>query len=188
MTKLISQAEYARRRGVSRQYVSRLVRDGVIALHDGKIDPASADAALAARRDPARPVRRKAGGSEAELSQTQEPSAGDAPTPSETVRLPGGAGGDLPKMLLKTRIKSELEKGRLLEIKARVEAGKYVDADEVKVAAFNKARIVRDGLLNIPDRVASMLAAETDEHKVHELLSMEIRAVLEELTGGAERI
>ncbi len=88
-------------------------------------------------------------------------------------------------MLLKTRIKSELEKGKLLEIKARVEAGKYVDADEVKVAAFNKARIVRDGLLNIPGRMASLLAAESNEHKVHELLAHEIRAVLEELSGGA---
>ena len=68
-----------------------------------------------------------------------------------------------------------------------MEAGKYVDADEVKVAAFNKARIVRDGLLNIPDRLAALLAAESDEHKVHKLLASEIRAVLEEQSGGAER-
>ena len=49
----------ARRRGVSRQYVSRLVKEGVIRLKNGKVDPAQADAALAARRDPARPMRRK---------------------------------------------------------------------------------------------------------------------------------
>ncbi len=181
----ISQSEYARRRGVSRQYVSRLVKEGVIRLRNGKVDPAQADAALAARRDPARPMRRKTAGPKAQGAPRT--STQDVPVSVDAATLSGSAGGDLPKMLLKTRIKSELEKGKLLEIKARVEAGKYVDADEVKVAAFNKARVVRDGLLNIPDRLAALLAAESDEHKVHELLASEIRAALEELTGGAER-
>jgi hypothetical protein len=186
MPSLISQSEYARQRGVSRQYVSRLVRQGVIALENGKVDPVKADAALAARRDPARPMRRKQVNTEVQRAAETRPQ--DAAVSTDTVQLPGSGGGDLPKMLLKTRIKSELEKGKLLEIKARVEAGKYVDADEVKVAAFNRARIVRDGLLNIPDRMASLLAAESNEHKVHELLTQEIRTALEELTGGAERI
>ena len=187
---LISQSEYARARGVSRQYVSRLVKQGVITLENGKIDPARADAALEARRDPGRAPRRKAVKTGAE--RVQKTPAQDAsvsvPVSTETVMLPGSGNGDLPKMLLKTRIKSELEKGKLLEIKARVEAGKYVDADEVKVAAFNRARIVRDGLLNIPDRMASLLAAESDGAKIHTILNAEIRSVLEELTGGAERI
>ncbi len=148
----ISQSEYARRRGVSRQYVSRLVKEGVIRLKNGKVDPAQADAALAARRDPARPARRKKVG-----AKTPQPPVQDVPVSVDAATLPGSAGGDLPKMLLKTRIKSELEKGKLLEIKARVEAGKYVDTDEVKMAAFSKARVVRDGLLNIPDRLAALL-------------------------------
>ncbi|HFB98051.1 MAG TPA: hypothetical protein ENJ62_02830 [Bryobacterales bacterium] len=181
----ISQSEYARRRGVSRQYVSRLVKEGVIRLKNGKVDPAQADAALAARRDPARPLRRKK--PKTDTKRTSQAATQDSSVSVDAATLPGSAAGDLPKMLLKTRIKSELEKGKLLEIKARVEAGKYVDADEVKVAAFNKARIVCDGLLNIPDRLAALLAAESDEHKVHKLLASEIRAVLEELSGGAER-
>ncbi len=56
---LISQSEYARRRGVSRQYVSRLVKQGVIVLENGKVNPVRADAALEARRDPARAPGRK---------------------------------------------------------------------------------------------------------------------------------
>ena len=47
----ISQSEYARRRGVSRQYVSRLVKEGVIRLENGKVDPARADAALKAAKN-----------------------------------------------------------------------------------------------------------------------------------------
>ncbi|MDP6405403.1 MAG: hypothetical protein QF797_09365, partial [Alphaproteobacteria bacterium] len=90
-------------------------------------------------------------------------------------------------LLLKTRIKSEVERAKLLEIKAKVEAGKYVDADDVKVAAFNKARVVRDALLNIPERLAAVLAAETDKQRVHGMLVTEIRAACEELSGDSGR-
>lgn len=182
---LITQAEWARQRGFSRQYASRLVRRGVVPLIDGKVDPVQADAALAALREPARPLRRA------------RPSESKASKPEATSPLkPGSSGpeplslpqsGDLPTLLLKTRIKSEVERARLLEIKARVEAGKYVDADDVKVAAFNRARVVRDSLLNIPDRLASVVAAESDSRKVHAMLAAEIRQALEDLTGGPER-
>lgn len=75
----------------------------------------------------------------------------------------------------------------MLELKAKVEAGRYVDADAVRVAAFNKARTTRDNLLNIPDRLSGALAAESDAHKVHAMLAAKIRQALEGLTGGPER-
>ena len=182
---LITQAEWARRRGFSRQYARRLVEKGVVRLIDGKVDPAQADAALTSIREPARPVRRT------EPPQTgpgnRSPTAPRKPESSSPEPLSLPQGGDLPTLLLKTRIKSEVERARLLEIKARVEAGKYVDADEIKVAAFNRARVVRDSLLNIPDRLAGILAAEGDAQKVHAMLATEIRQALEELTGGPER-
>jgi hypothetical protein len=181
----MTQAEWARRHGFSRQYVSRLVSKGVVHLINGKVDPAQADAALAAIREPARPARRtKPTQTGRGHRSAAAPSSPEASGP-EPLSLPHG--GDLPTLLLKTRIKSEVERARLLEIKARVEAGKYVDADEIKVAAFNRARVVRDSLLNIPDRLAGVIAAESDAQKVHAMLATEIRQALEELTGGPER-
>ena len=177
---LITQAEWARRHGFSRQYVGRLVKRGVIQLINGKVDPAAADVALEALRDPARPRRRKA-------PRRPEPDAVRAADLSRDEALSLPQGGDLPTLLLRTRIKSEVERSRLLEIKAKVEAGKFVDADEVKAAAFNRARVVRDSLLNIPDRLAAVIAAEADATTIHALLSTEIRQALEELTGGPER-
>ena len=172
---LVSQAEYARQRGVSRQYIGQMVSKGVIELKNKKVDPTQADKALASVREPARPERR---------SQTKtDPAPTLVSLPSETPQLPQG--GDLSTLLLKTRIKSEVEKAKLLEIKARAEAGKYVDADEVKVAAFNRARVVRDSLLNIPERLAAVLAAEEDASRVHALLHAEIRSALEDLSGAS---
>lgn len=177
---LVSQAEYARQRGVSRQYIGQMVAKGVIVLKDRKVDTDQADAALAAVREPARPERR--------ATPKSEPAPKPIIPATDLPALPqggGAGGGDLPTLLLKTRIKSEVEKAKLLEIKARVEAGKYVDADEVKVAAFNKARVARDALMNIPERLAAVLAAETDAARVHAMLTNEIRAALEDLTGAS---
>jgi len=175
---LISQAEYARKRGVSRQYVGQMVAKGIIQLVDKKVDVDQADVALAAIRDPARAERRPKHDDDAPApvpGTDGNQSAAYAPTFSQS-------GNDLPTLLLKTRIKSEVERAKLLEIKAKVEAGKYVDADDVKLVAFNKARVVRDALMNIPERLAAVLAAETDTQRVHNMLMTELRTALEELS------
>jgi hypothetical protein len=48
---LITQAEYARHRGVSPQAVNKMVKSGRIPLTNGRIDPAAADFALGTVRD-----------------------------------------------------------------------------------------------------------------------------------------
>lgn len=169
MTKLLSQKAYAEYKGFSRQYVNELVRDGVLCLKRGKIDRDEADTVLDARREPARPLRRNA----PENTVPAMPSA-------ETRR--GLSPAELPTLLLKTRIKSETEKAKLLEIKAKVEAGKYIDRDAVEAALFKRVRQVRDNFLSIPDRLDAQIAAETDRHKIHRMLTDEIVRVLEDLS------
>lgn len=150
---LISQAEWARKHGFSRQYANQLVKEGTLKAVEGKIDEEQADMALAAIRD---------------LSKTEKRSSQEST--------------ELSTLLLKTRIKNEMERGKLLEARAKVEIGELIAVDEFKQAAFNKARIVRDNLLNIPDRVANLLASVDDASKIHELLSQEIRNSLEGLS------
>ncbi|MCF6147284.1 MAG: hypothetical protein E3K37_01350 [Candidatus Kuenenia sp.] len=58
-----------------------------------------------------------------------------------------------------------------------------VPAKDVESAAFEIARQVQDALLNIPDRLAALLAAETDKIKIHEMLEKEIDLALEKLSG-----
>ena len=88
---LVSQAEYARQRGVSRQYVGQMVAKGIIGLSNRKVNTDQADAALAALREPARPERRPNPG-----TPVQVPSAPPSPA------LPTYA-GDLPTLLLNHR-------------------------------------------------------------------------------------
>ena len=42
--------------------------------------------------------------------------------------------------------------------------------------------MVRDGILNIPDRIAGDLAAETDQFAIHQKLTAELRKALEGLS------
>ncbi len=73
---------------------------------------------------------------------------------------------------------------RLAKIEFEEKTAKLISRDEVQVAAFTKARTVRDNLLNIPDRLAATLAAEGDADKVHQILTREIRKALDELAGA----
>lgn len=157
---LITQTEWAKEQGFSKQYVCYLVKNGIVELKDGMIDREQANESLEATSDPSQPRRRKSMGNSERSSS------------------------DLATMLLKTRIKNEIERGKLLEAKAKAEIGELVPIDEVKTAAFSTARVVRDNLLNIPDRVSALLASLSSSEKIHQTLTEEIRTALEELSQG----
>lgn len=70
-----------------------------------------------------------------------------------------------------------------LEYEASV--GKLVDAGEVKARAFRMARSARDSLLTLPDRLAPVLASETDVQAVHRLLLEDIERVCQRLADAA---
>src|SRR6266576_5546851 len=143
----VTQAEWAREKGFSRQYVCSLAKKGIVELKDGLIDPEQANEAVAAIRDPNQPLRRKNN-----LEREEK----------------------LSTILLKTRIKNETERGKLLEAKVKAEVGKFVSIEEVKTEAFNVARVVRNNLLNIPNRVSALLASLSDTEKIHMALTEEI--------------
>lgn len=180
----LSARQYAQRIGVSGSYVSRLVRDGKLPTDtEGRIDADEADRILAALREPARRANRAA--LPLASAPVSTPPSVVAPTWPLSPRsdLPSPGSSDLPTLLLRARTKTEVEKGKLLELKAKVEAGRFVDADEVKVAAFNKARVVRDALVNLASRLAPLVAAESDERTCFDLIDREVRQALEELAG-----
>ncbi|MBF0116900.1 MAG: hypothetical protein HQM04_17890, partial [Magnetococcales bacterium] len=171
---LISQSEWARQKGFSRQYVGKLVSQGTIQLVDGKIDTVQAENALASIREPARELQRATipTATSAKMVIQEKPAptvppvvfasptptpatkpAAFVPRPMHTVDLPSGSAGDLSTLLLKARIKSEVKRASLLEIREKVETGKLVDADEMEMAAFNRGRAVRAAWEAWPNRV-----------------------------------
>jgi phage terminase Nu1 subunit (DNA packaging protein) len=163
----VTSAEFADSQGFSRPYVTKLVQQGVIVRDaKGQINEDAALAALQARREPSRAMRRGRLGKNIEVS--------------------GGGQETLSTMLLKSRIKTEVERGKLTEINRKRREGELVERRDVEEAAFSNARRVRDALMNIPARVASLYAAETDPQKIHQNLEDEIRTVLIDLIDETE--
>jgi phage terminase Nu1 subunit (DNA packaging protein) len=163
----VNSAEFADSQGFSRPYVTKLVRQGVIVRDaKGQINEDAALAALQARREPSRPIRRG--------------------RLEKNIEISGGGQETLSTMLLKSRIKTEVERGKLTEINRKRREGELVERSDVEEAAFSNARRVRDALMNIPARVASLYAAETDPQKIHQNLEDEIRNILIDLIRETE--
>ena len=84
----------------------------------------------------------------------------------------------------KARAIREHYQARLAKLEYEQKVGSLVSRDEVKIAAFNTLRQFRDAILNIPDRLAAMLAAETDAAKCYEILATEIRKSLNDFADA----
>ena len=149
----MSQAEYARHRAKSRQYISRLAKAGVLVMRGGKVDVAASDAVLDDRPEKV---------SEAATSATVEAA------PQTT----SYAQAKLADMVFRARL-------RKLEYETR--SGRLILVDEVKVQWFRLVRQIRDKLLGLPAKLAPQLAALAEVRQVRELLAVEIEAVLRSL-------
>lgn len=166
---LVSQRSYAKHRGISLAAVQKAIKAGRIqTAGDGKIDLTQADADWARNTGP------RARTSIARLSPLSPRTAPAAADP-----VTGGLD------YARARAVRESYLARLAKIDFEERSGKLVSRDEVQVAAFNRFRTFRDGMLNIPDRVSAMLAAESDPAKVHAVLTTEIRKALLEFADGA---
>lgn len=68
-----------------------------------------------------------------------------------------------------------------LEYEERVQ--KLIEAEKVDAEWFRLTRIVRDAVMNIPSRLAGVLASESDERTVNQILEKELRDALEALAS-----
>ena len=84
--------------------------------------------------------------------------------------------------LTEAQTKKEQYLASLRKLEFEEKSGKLIPADEAEREFFDLGRTIRDSLLNIPDRIGSLLAAESDEIKVTEILTNEIRQALEVLS------
>lgn len=81
------------------------------------------------------------------------------------------------------RTEKEIYRAKMAKLNYERMDGTLILAEAVKAAAFDKARLVRDSLLNIPNRISPIVAAEKDVKKVNEMLDKEIRQCLETLSN-----
>ncbi len=73
-------------------------------------------------------------------------------------------------------------KALLSELEYRKQMGELVKRSAVESEWFRIGRQVRDVMLNIPPRISGIVAAETDQRKVHEIIHAEILKALNALS------
>lgn len=172
---MMTQAEYARYRGVSRQAVSKAVQAGRIVLaDDGRIDPEAADASWRRNTDPSKPSNSVAGNPRGAVPRRHR-----SGLQAEHLNLAGSGSG--PDYHVSRAVREALQ-AKLLRLEYELKTGKLIDAEESRRAAFQDNRRVRDLLLAIPDRTAAQLAACSDPSECHRILTAEIRRACEELS------
>lgn len=168
---LISQAEYARRRGCSKQAVSKAVKAGRVTLIDGQIDPEIADREWARNTDPEQQER--GAPEQFEITQARvQASAHEAEPP--VVRE------DNP-LLIDAKARTEKLRADLLEIEIREKRGELIVANDARRVQFNLARSTRNAILAVPARLAPLLAPIADAAEIERVLEAELRKICQQL-------
>ncbi len=84
--------------------------------------------------------------------------------------------------LANAKMAKETFSAKLAQLNYEQKSGKLCRVDEVERAAANAARITRDSLMSLPDKLSPILASETEIEDIRDLLEKEISQVLENLT------
>lgn len=165
-----NRSEYALHLGVSPAYVTKLGKQGrlVELEQDGRrvVDFELSDRLVKNTADMAR----------ADNGANAAPRAAAPVTSSE--------GGRVDAIFRQAQAQERAYNAKLTELEYRQKIGELVPVADVRKVAIETARNVREAVLAIPDRVVSILAAETDPARVHAILVNEIRQAL---SGLADR-
>jgi hypothetical protein len=182
---------YAKHRGVSVNAVSKAVKAGRITAEvnkDGKrwINAEKADKQWAentsGRKDEIVAAPVKPATARAPAAKPAHKAAPAAEEPEEEAPE-----GEQPEQKKNTYAFSRgIREGfmaKLARLEFEEKAGRLVPADKVKIDAYKIGRTVRDSILNVADQLSHDLAAEGDPHKIHIMLTTELRKALDSLEG-----
>lgn len=171
---LITQSEYARRRGVAKSAVARAVREGRITLINGRVDQAVADIQWAkntrARADSGRStaLAATAGATPALLPEN----AATAPD------LPAGVQADDDYQSLRVRReRAQLETAERENAKA---AGQLVEREAVERGTFDTFRALRDAIMSTPVRAAAKAVGLADTRDIERVFTAELRQAFDD--------
>lgn len=189
---LITQAEYARRRGLNKSTISRQVRDQIIPTHGERrlIDPAEADLARENNTDPTRGRRnseaaQKPAGKTPKVAQSKklhatpekkpEPDNSAAKPTNKTSSASSYADARAYGQDLKNQ-QSEIELARL--------RGELIDRDAVRKSMAELAQAAVGAWIQWPARVYAEMAAElnVDSATLHQVLDRHVRMHAEDIS------
>jgi len=118
-------------------------------------------------------------------ASTTAPAGSPAPSPAACDGPDTGTPeGDGPEGedFLAARTRREVAEAHLAELKLAEQQGAVIQIEAVRAIWSRRVASTRDALLQIPSRLAPVVAAESNLDKVAELMETEIRQALAELS------
>ncbi|MFC5498145.1 hypothetical protein ACFPOE_11415 [Caenimonas terrae] len=194
--KLLTQAEYARHRkarglsGGSREAVRKAVDRGHISVFgpDKLVDQVLADTQWERNTRVRASAEAPATGNTAQdlvdAAGAEPAAAAASPAPADQVTGPGEQLHADPGYQL-SRSRQAAADARTAEIKLAELEGSLIRVDQVKSALASMLAPVREGLLQIPARLAPLLAPQSDPGRIQTLLEAEIHQVLAPLARAS---
>jgi len=177
MRELLSLRAYARHRDVNLSAVQKAIASGRIStVPDNKgrprIDPTVADIQWAQNTNSSQQER----ASLAQFERTQADLAGASELP-----LGSEKSGVQTSVLANEKAETETVRRNLLELQLAQKRGELVRVDDIQRALANKLKAAQEHLSGLADRLAPILAAETDVKKVDEILRAEIHRAMTQI-------
>jgi len=151
-TPWMTASQYSRHRCVSRQYVARLIKSGVLPMRGNLIDVVGADRFLDDR-------------------------PGAASANGQTAASYGHA-----------RTIEMVFRAKLARLDYNQKTGMLMEAEPARSEAFRRVREMRDSFLTAPDRLSSVIAAESNRTKIASLLRDEFWRILSDLADGLAQV
>jgi hypothetical protein len=163
---IVTKAEYARHRGVSKAMITRYVKHSRIAIIDGKVDVAASDAMLAKSISPA------LGGRGGKRGRTDVPglseSAGSVPGRADSYNA--------------IRTQRESFVAKTAEVEYRKMVGELVERDRYTAALIENLGPALRRLDTLSARIAFRVAAEQDVRACGIIIDNEIAALRQEIS------
>jgi hypothetical protein len=163
---LMTQAEYARHRGTSRQYVNKLAKAGMLVMRGSRVDVAASDSVL---DDEPEPVSDRV---------VAGPATAPAAAPAEV------APGTTTYAQAKTA--DMVFRARLRKLMYDQKSGKLMETELFRQRIEAILSAVRETVMAWPNRVAPEIAPITDERQVREVLMREVRALLNDSRSAVQ--
>ena len=185
MSDLVSQAEFARIVGCSRQYVSKMVKKGVIKLSSGKVDVEPAKEALRKHRDYAKPSKVDLVPDKPIDSMTVEELRALRRSLSDDQPDEGASPSDDRQFY---RAKIAKENARLKELKRMEEEGRLVDARAVAHDFADMFSVLRQSFRTMPDRLAGRLYSAESPREIRDILRDEVHDCLSDIADRLEEM
>lgn len=94
---------------------------------------------------------------------------------------PDGDETEQPLVYSEHQAKREFYRAELTRLEFEERIGRLIPVDTVEAEWFRLTRLVKDAVMNVPSRLAGVLASINDERKIHDILEAELRQTLESL-------